>query len=406
MKVALLHYSTWPEIGGVENVLRDQANMLVNAGHQVKVLTGLGLDTHEGYEVVLLPQLAPDFELNKKVRAVLERGQSDQNFSQYRSALVEALDTALAGVDVTFVHNIFTVHTNLALTRALHDLAPRHKMIAWTHDLTATNSDFALPNPTQPPWSLMRTSCPDVIYVATSDLRATELKNHLKLPNLPQVIPDIIDPARLFGFTPEMRANHLVLEIPWRDFIFLLPARVMVRKNIDFAIEAIKKLREMDRNPLLLITGAKVSDSPSSEHYGAFLRQSLPENLRSHVLFLSDYFVIQDDILRDLYLLSDCLLFPSRQEGFGLPVLEAALHRMPVWCNDIPSYRALQGSGSFLLNDLAKLPEAVHWLEEQSAFRQQRRCRRLFDPTIVYSKYYEPLLKSLAPEKAEKEKPS
>jgi len=87
-------------------------------------------------------------------------------------------------------------------------------------------------------------------------------------------------------------------------------------------------------------------------------------------------------------------------------VLEAALHRMPVWCHDIPSYRALQGSGSFLFNDLAKLPEAVGWLEAQSAFRQQRRCRRLFDPTIVYSKYYNPLLKSLAPEKAEKEKTS
>jgi len=99
--------------------------------------------------------------------------------------------------------------------------------------------------------------------------------------------------------------------------------------------------------------------------------------------------------MRDLYLLSDCLLFPSRQEGFGLPVLEAALHRMPVWCGDIPAFRALQGSGSFLLNDLAKLPEAVTWLEAQSSFRQQRRCRRLFDSTILYSKYYEPLLNSV-----------
>ena len=97
--------------------------------------------------------------------------------------------------------------------------------------------------------------------------------------------------------------------------------------------------------------------------------------------------------------MSDCLLFPSTQEGFGLPVLEAALHRMPVWCHDIPAFRALQGEGSFLLNDLAKLPEALSWLEAQPAFRQQRRCRRLFDPAIVYSNHYEPLLNSLFPEK-------
>jgi glycosyltransferase involved in cell wall biosynthesis len=386
-------------MGGVENVVRDQANMLVNAGHEVKVLTGNGLDTGEGYTFVLLPQLAPDFELNKSVRAVLDRGQADQNFAKYRAVLVEALEAALAGVDVTFVHNIFTMHYNLACTLALHDLAPRHKMIAWTHDLTATNRDFALPNPTQPPWNLMRTSSPDVTYVATSDLRAAEIRAHLKPPVEPTVIPNMVDPVRLFGLAPELRRSLLALEIPWRDFVFLLPARVMVRKNIDFAIEIVKKLREQDRNPLLLITGAKVSDSPASEHYGAFLRQSLPEDLRGHVVFLSDYFLVQDDTLRDLYLLSDCLLFPSMQEGFGLPVLEAAMHRMPVWCRDIPAFRALDGSGSFLLDDLAKLPEAITWLEAQSPFRQQRRCRRLFDPTIVYSKYYEPLLNSFTQQK-------
>ncbi|HEV3272203.1 MAG TPA: glycosyltransferase family 4 protein [Candidatus Methylacidiphilales bacterium] len=399
MKIALLHYSTWPEMGGVENVVRDQANMLVNAGHEVQVLAGSGRDAGEGWKFVPMPQLAPDFDLNKTVRAVLERGQSDQNFSQYRSMLAGVLEAALAGVDVTFVHNIFTMHSNLACTQALHDLASRRRMIAWTHDLTATNSDFALPNPTQPPWNLMRTSSRDVTYVATSDLRAAEIKAHLKPTVEPGVIPNMVDPARLFGLTREIREVLPALEIPWRDFVFLLPARVMVRKNIDFAIEVVKKLREQGRNPLLLVTGAKVPDSPASEHYGAFLRQSLPEDLRAHVYFISDYFAVRDATLRDLYLLSDCLLFPSRQEGFGLPVLEAAMHRMPVWCHDIPSFRALQGSGSFLLNDLAKLPEAVAWLEAQSPFRQQRRCRRLFDPAIVHSKYYEPLLNSLFDEK-------
>jgi glycosyltransferase involved in cell wall biosynthesis len=239
----------------------------------------------------------------------------------------------------------------------------------------------------------------DVTYVATSELRADEIKKHLKPSVVPQVIPDMVDPMRLFGLTPEMRTALVALEIPWRDFVFLLPARVMVRKNIDFAIEVVKKLQAGGRNPLLLITAAKVEDSPASEHYGAFLRQSLPKDLQGHVIFLSDFFLVQDDTLRDLYLLSDCLLFPSRQEGFGLPVLEAAMHRMPVWCRDIPAFKALEGSGSFLLDDLANLPEAVNWLESQSPFRQQRRCRRLFDPTIIYSKFYEQLLNSLVPEK-------
>src|SRR5450631_2830787 len=100
MKLALLHYTAWPEMGGVENMVRDQANMLVSAGHQVKVLTGSGRDPEEGYEFVLVPQLGPDFPLYKSVRAVLDRGQADQTFNQYRAMLVETLDAALAGIDV------------------------------------------------------------------------------------------------------------------------------------------------------------------------------------------------------------------------------------------------------------------------------------------------------------------
>ncbi len=395
MKIALLHYTTWPEIGGVENVLRDQAVMLHKAGHQVKVLSGSGIDSGEGYEFILMPELAPDFELNKTVSEVLTRGQSDQSFSQYRSVLVEALRAALTGVDLTIVHNAFTTHFNLALTRALHDLAPEIRMVAWTHDLTATNSDFALPNPTQPPWNLMRTSAPGVAYVATSEVRAKEIKASLKPPVDADVIPNMVDPARLFVVTNEIRESLASVELPKRDFVFFLPAKIMVRKNIDFAISVVAKLKEEGRNPLLFITGAKVANSPASEHYGTFLRQSLPAALQTHVVFVNDFFEVQDDTMRDLYLLSDCLLFPSRQEGFGLPVLEAAHYRLPVWCQDIPSFRAIGGEGAYMLNDLAKLPDAVQWLEARSTYRQQRQCRRLFDPSNVYTQHYANFLAAL-----------
>jgi glycosyltransferase involved in cell wall biosynthesis len=109
---------------------------------------------------------------------------------------------------------------------------------------------------------------------------------------------------------------------------------------------------------------------------------------------------VTDEVMRDLYLLSDCLFFPSRSEGFGLPILEAAMHRLPVWCQEIPAYRALEGAGTFVFKDLAQLPEAVDWLEQQPAFRQQRRCRRLFDPIIVYSRYYDSFLSSIPVRKA------
>jgi glycosyltransferase involved in cell wall biosynthesis len=172
-----------------------------------------------------------------------------------------------------------------------------------------------------------------------------------------------------------------------------------MRKNIEFALEIVKKLCEMGRNPLLLITGAGVANNTASQHYGQFLRQSMSKDLLSHIVFVSDFFVVQDDTLRDLYLLSDCLLFPSKQEGFGLPIIEAGLYRLPIWCRDIPAFEAVEGEGAFMLTDLAKLPDAVYWLETIPTFRLQRKARRQYDPATVYTRYYEPLLPTLLPEK-------
>jgi glycosyltransferase involved in cell wall biosynthesis len=387
MKIALLHETFWPAIGGVEQVMRDQAKMLVREGHDVTVLTGSGAG--DGYRVEVMPELAPDFPLNAQVAGLLARGQSDQNFGRYRALLVEKLKPALEAVELTLVHNLFTLHHNLALTRALHDLAGAHRMIAWTHDLVAGNPDYALPNPDRAPWNLMRATNPHVAYVAVSGQRAIEIETQLRPAVVPVVVPDLVDQTRLFGLSGEMAASYPSLDLSIRDFIFLLPAPIAPRKNLEFALAVIRRLREMERNPLLLITGAAV---PGQERYAEFLRQALPRELRGHVVFLSDYFPVRDDILRDLYLLADCLLFPSIREGFGLPVVEAAAFRLPIWSQDIPAFRALAAEGAaFLLDGISRVAEAVEWLESQTTFRQQRLVRRAYDPALLYRDYYQPL---------------
>ena len=44
------------------------------------------------------------------------------------------------------------------------------------------------------------------------------------------------------------------------------------------------------------------------------------------------------------------------------------------------------------------LTRVLEWLEAQPAFRQLRKCRRTFDPAVIYQKYYEALLPTLAPQ--------
>lgn len=395
MKIALLHYTAWPDFGGVEHVVRDQAITLIRHDHEVLVLAGSGEDPGDGYAFAALPELAYDYPLHTEVRKVLETGQYDQNFNKYRARLVEVLKPALAEIDLLIVHNVFTMHHNLALTAALHDLSATVRMVAWTHDLVATNTDYALPNPGKMPWSLVNTAPANVPYVAVSDLRRDELEKHVKpTPNV-TVIPNVIDQGRFFNLTPEMRESLEALALEERDYVFLTPCRVMLRKNLDFAIEIAKALKDKGRNPLLLITGAPEAHSNAAAEYGKFLRHSLPENLHRHVVFVNDHFPVKDEMLRDLYALSDCLLFPSRQESFGLPIIEAALHRMPIWCSNVPAFGSIQGEGAFAINSIAQIDEATAWLEAQPVFRLHRRARQAYDMRRIYREYYKPFFQSV-----------
>jgi glycosyltransferase involved in cell wall biosynthesis len=53
--------------------------------------------------------------------------------------------------------------------------------------------------------------------------------------------------------------------------------------------------------------------------------------------------------LSDLYMLSDVVILPSASEGFGLPLAEAAIFRVPVVCTDLPAFREVAPEGATLV---------------------------------------------------------
>jgi glycosyltransferase involved in cell wall biosynthesis len=52
---------------------------------------------------------------------------------------------------------------------------------------------------------------------------------------------------------------------------------------------------------------------------------------------------LQDAELEALWRLASCFAFPTRAEGFGLPLLEAMQRGIPVACSDIPVLREVGG---------------------------------------------------------------
>jgi len=94
--------------------------------------------------------------------------------------------------------------------------------------------------------------------------------------------------------------------------------------------------------------------------------------------------------------LADALLLPSREEGFGIPLVEAGLARLPVFCADIPSLRALGGEDvSYFSPDAEPAAVASLLLEHFRGDRVSRLAARAhleFSWDKIYRERIAPLL--------------
>jgi glycosyltransferase involved in cell wall biosynthesis len=62
------------------------------------------------------------------------------------------------------------------------------------------------------------------------------------------------------------------------------------------------------------------------------------------------FYSVDDGLLDFFYKQSSALIAMSIDEGFGLPLAEAASYGLPIIANDIPVFREVIGDNSFYLN--------------------------------------------------------
>lgn len=92
------------------------------------------------------------------------------------------------------------------------------------------------------------------------------------------------------------------------------------------------------------------------------------QNLRAHPQLGKRLFWLQglsDADLTELYSASCALIAASEAEGFGLPLIEAAQHKLPIIARDIPVFREVAGEYAYYFQGGAarELAQAVkQWL--------------------------------------------
>jgi mannosylglucosylglycerate synthase len=351
MNITILHYACYPIVGGVESIITTHARLFEEAGHSVFLVAGRGDPAGVGLAGKIIPEIDSRHpELLEVQRSLLhEDGGAEAAFDDWVDHLCSLLTEALAEADVVIVHNAFTLHKNLALTAALTRLAreiPDKKWIAWCHDLAWNNPLYRHEVLPRWPWTLLRERLQNVTYVAISEQRRQEMTRlfGMALGDI-KLIPNGIDPVAFIPTSPQLEEVRHRLRWSERDWVFLAPVRVTRRKNLELAVDIVASIRDLGHDPLLVVTGPP---GPHGTHSDVYLRELLARrealNASDTVAFLAvEEFDVTDALMVELYWWSDALLLTSDQEGFGLPLIEAGLLRIPIFCSNIPVLQEVGG---------------------------------------------------------------
>jgi len=170
---------------------------------------------------------------------------------------------------------------------------------------------------------------------------------------------------------------------------FLMVGTVEPRKGHAQALAAFELLWHQGIAANLVIVGKQ-----------GWMVDLLAGKLRRHPEFGEHLFWLEgisDEYLEKVYAVSGCLIAASEGEGFGLPLIEAAQHRLPIIARDIPVFREVAGEHAFYfrglepvdlanairewlgLNDKGLVPQsaAMPWLTWRESARQLIECINL-----------------------------
>jgi glycosyltransferase involved in cell wall biosynthesis len=310
----------------------------------------------------------------------------------------------VSDADCLIAHNVCSLNKNLVLTAALYAISQQAEqllVILWHHDLAWTTPRYRNELYDGYPWDLLRTPWPCVKQVTISEFRQRELAGLMAIAEDDiQVVPNGVDIARFLKL--ETLTSRFVDQLDLLNAcpILLLPVRITPRKNIELALHVLAALRETYPRAVLVVTGPLGPHNPANVEYFNKLR-SLREtlSLQESTFFLAELTdeYLPDEVISDFYQLADAMILPSREEGFGIPVIEAGLAGLPAFCADIPPLRDL-GMADVRYFDLDNSPAHIasliaEELSSSSILQFRARVRSQFAWPQIYRQQIDPLLR-------------
>lgn len=272
------------------------------------------------------------------------------------------LQPLLATTSLAIVNDSLFCGATIALTHALLDVAaglPSLRVVFWTYEIERLGElihgyGVQWKPPLTPPFDRLHHMPSNCSIVFVSDSRRREILERTGVQPAPErstVLPAGIDLMATVGASPELAAVLSGTGVCTADPLLFLPARILQDIDSRTVERVLARIRAKHPTAVLVSTLSRRSgvtaDLPVVERWRRHPGMVL---IAEEMAARCDVPVLTDRDVGALYLLADATVFPSRREGFGLPLVEGALARTPILCLDLPVVREVTGGRVFAVD--------------------------------------------------------
>lgn len=409
MNIALLHYSCPPVVGGVEEVIRQQANLFFRYFNNVKIFAGNGKQFTDHIPVEINPLLGSRNPEIEEAHDLLKNNKDDSLIMRYKKDIYRYLKDSLKNFNLLIVHNVLSMPYNLPLTLALWELAQNKviPIVSWNHDSPYFYENYGT-FLDQEPWLILKKCNPSIKYVTISNVRKKQFTKLYNSQCKIEVVPNGIDPVQFWRLDPITVRLIQEEELFKSELLLVQPSRLHPRKNIELSIKVTKAIQEKGVHARFLLTGAyDPHESKTIEYYKKLKKLASELKVENDILIMAEYMFKSGEKLspdritiRDLYLIGDVLFMPSFQEGFGIPLLEAGMIKMPIVCSDIPPFKEIGSENVryFTHNDTPEqIAEMIlDFVSQLETARHFKKVMNEFTWDNIFFKKLKPLIKEIS----------
>jgi len=191
------------------------------------------------------------------------------------------------------------------------------------------------------------------------------------------------------------------------DLIMVQPSRLIPRKNIELGLKVAGAMKRMGVDVRYLITGAYDPHEQRDVKYYRRLKEIAKDlDIADEAIFIAEYrtkngkkIIPNHSFIRDLYFIADILFMPSSSEGFGLPLLEAGVIKLPIACSDIPPFLEIGGDNvcTFSLTDSPNriADKMLRFLSNRTTHKMYRNVINNYVWDSIYHNHLEPLFQKV-----------